>query len=69
MIRHLFFTRPGIYTPIICPRSVVWQRVPDNAPTPLYGVWVESVENARKFAQVTVIRDGQIVKQLESVRE
>lgn len=57
---HLIFTGSGVYSPRICPRAILWQRREDA----LMGVYVPSVENAKRFADVTVVSNGQVIEQV-----
>jgi hypothetical protein len=64
MMSHLVFEGSGVYEPVICPKTVLWKRVPCGEEDPLFGVFVGTPENASKFAQVVVVRDNRIVNQL-----
>jgi hypothetical protein len=65
MISHLIYTGAGVYEPRICPKTVLWQRVPPGEADPMFGVFVPNVENARLFAQVTVVFAGNVVAQFD----
>lgn len=46
----LLWTGEGVYEPLLLDEQVEWWRNEDGAP--LWGVQVDSIENARKFAAV-----------------
>jgi hypothetical protein len=62
---HLIYRGAGVYEPRICPRCILWQRVPPGQGDPFFGVYVPSARAATRFARVTVVLDGHIIAQLE----
>jgi hypothetical protein len=62
---HILFEGPALYMPVVCPRAVLWKRVPQEERNPLFALWVNSADNASTIANVTVVEDGTITGYLE----
>lgn len=63
MVNHLIYSGRGNYSPRVCPKVILWQRLPDDEP-PDIAVYVPSIDNAQKFADVTVVKDNAVVMSL-----
>lgn len=59
MSNELLFDGEGIYVPEVGEAVTLWRR--DKTGNPWVGVEVPSVDNARTFANVFVLGDGELV--------
>lgn len=64
---HIIFKGAGIYEPRICPKVILWEKVGEGEPDPMFAVYVPSVDNAQLIANVTVVSGGIIVGYRERV--
>lgn len=63
MVNHIIYEGRGSYEPRPCPKVILWQRLPDNVP-PDICVYVDNIEDARSWGDVTVIMDNTVVMSL-----